>query len=210
MGKVCDRCEALYVRLSNAGSGVLANPWATVWRDSVAACGCRNRGGSSWFVVHPETDTVLAASECQAVDLSSEGVQLALESGLTGDDYRDDITVMSAADSFGFDLGGLLAVSKGAAAGDDVRELFAACGRLSGAAEPSGISEPVLDVWREGAVLLRYVAGIMSDIASGEYNPETAAADFQYWLDDNGSGLPNALDYLAGLGDDGDDKGAGL
>lgn len=43
MGKVCDSCSASYDRLANRASGVLADPWAGVWRDIVNACGCRKR-----------------------------------------------------------------------------------------------------------------------------------------------------------------------
>ena len=42
MGKIpmCDDCQARYARYANAGSGVLADPWAAVWRAEHEACGC--------------------------------------------------------------------------------------------------------------------------------------------------------------------------
>jgi hypothetical protein len=42
MGKtpMCDECRARYDRYANTGSGVLADPWAAVWRAEHEACGC--------------------------------------------------------------------------------------------------------------------------------------------------------------------------
>lgn len=75
-------------------------------------------------------------------------------------------------------------------------------GSLDQAADsvPPGTSQAVREIWDECRMMVRYVLGIMADIQAGTYNAETAAADFQYWVDDNGNGLPHSLEYYASNG----------
>ena len=46
MRSVCADCWAAYERLANGASGVVADPWAGVWRERVERCGCAARNAA--------------------------------------------------------------------------------------------------------------------------------------------------------------------
>ena len=66
MTAVCADCAAAYERLANAGSGVLADPYADVWRERVERCGCTARG-------HQNADETRAGTAGQWIDCDGCG-----------------------------------------------------------------------------------------------------------------------------------------